>query len=139
MTMLADHWSEKTYLPEGNHRVAVAGVKFIRYNSGNQGAEYTLKNERGEQVSATFALVDTALWKLAQFASALGVTREDARQFDPMRLDHHSLLIGRECNVEVGKNGKYTECLAWWALDDAPPTPAAPAPATPAPEEDIPF
>jgi hypothetical protein len=102
-------------------------------------------NRRKQSVS--FVLLDNSLWKLASFVNALGITKDQARSFDPNRLEHHQRMIGRGCMVEVTKEDKYCNVTRWWKRDDAQtekasnPAPPATPKAEPTEENfgDIPF
>lgn len=143
---LADFWSEGgsgEYLPVGEHSVHVASVKFITYNSGNRGIEYTVTDAHRRKATVSFVLVEKALWKLATFVAALGVTKDQARAFDPERIEHHQRMIGRGCMIEIEKGEKYLDVTRWWKFEDVQTTPAPSTPVvdtTPADDYgDVPF
>jgi hypothetical protein len=151
MPLLSKHWSEGNFMTPGVHHVKVKAVKFITYNSGNKGIQYTVVNARHQELNIAFVLVEKALWKLATFVSALGWTKEQCATFDTERIGCHERLIGRQCAIEVimkasQKDGKeYATAESWWRLEtDTPePTPEE-QPQTvanepPPAEEDIPF
>lgn len=136
MPILSNHWSEGNFMTPGVHHVYVKGVKFITYNSGNRGIEYTLRNQRAQEIRQAFPLVEKALWKLAMFVSALGRTKEECAKFDTENLGCHEQLIGMRCVVEVekvsGKDGKeYSECTSWWKIDPNAPAEAGHAEGAP--------
>lgn len=151
MPILSEHWSEGNFMTPGAHHVKVKSVKFISYNSGNRGIEYTVRNAHAQELRIAFVLVEKALWKLATFVSALGRTKAECAAFDTERIGCHEQLIGQRCAIEVEKvarNGKeYSEATSWWKLEvgEGVPEPTAQEEQSPFPteeppaEDDIPF
>lgn len=169
---LADYYSGggtgNVNLPEGWSDVVVTEIRNFTYNSGNPGVEVWVQDEAGRRGKLSFVIVQTALWKLSNFASVCGIDKEGQRAYDPFSpLQHERFLISRRLRVFVEKGkpddkGKqYLEVADWDnSLSDAPatqshsvastvpiaaqapsPAPAAPPPAR-APEpttKDCPF
>ncbi len=136
--MLSDHW-DGGFLSVGWHKVTITDVKFIEYNSGNQGAEYALQSEDGSKGKTTFPLVESILFRLAGFLRATGLTREQAKSFAEKNLNHHRRMIGRMVQVQVVLGSprgdppkRYAEVDTWLPMeqttlaDEPPPEHVAP-------------
>lgn len=147
--MLSDHW-DGGFLPVGWHRVTITDATTIKYNSGSEGVEFALQSEAGVNGKASFVLVDSILWRLAGFAKACGITREQAAKYNEHSIGHHRRMIGKMVQVLVVRGSprgdppkSYNEVDDW--LPMSKPTPVdqpAPEPATPVeekPADDIPF
>lgn len=153
MASLADHWSEGKYMDEGNHVAKVVSVRMFTYTSGGLGVEFKLINAEKREIKTGFSLKETALWKLASFVAACGLTKEECRDYNSSSPQSHNRLVGRKLNIKVVKNGKYHEVEDWSKLEAGqptmeepklvpPPNPAPiaqPEPATEESEEDLPF
>jgi hypothetical protein len=141
MANLGEHYDEAggTYLPEGDHLVKVKAIRFFTYNSGNAGAEYVLADARDREIKLAFSLMPKALWVLASFAKACGLSREQCNAFDTDNLgSHQRYMIGRKLNVHVIKGAanaetgkQYSEVdkegRGWWPVDSEWQTHATPA------------
>lgn len=131
MPNLGEHYDDAggQYLPEGDHLVTVKSVRFFTYNSGNEGVEFVLADKRGREIKVAFSRLGTALWMLASFAKACGMTREQSNAFDTDNLGaYQRYLVGRAVNVAVIKGAvnpstgkQYSEVdkdnRAWWPAD----------------------
>ncbi len=110
---LADFYNPGEYLEEGVHVVAIREHRIFQYNSGNWGVEFQLSDGEGKKTKVSFPLVKTALWNLAGFVFACGLTTEQMRAFDVN--DQHSQLLffkalyGKQVQLRVVKAGQYHE------------------------------
>lgn len=111
--MLHDHWDSGKFLSEGKHNVSVAEYKTFKYNSGTRGVEFVLKTQRGSSIKTSFCLHEKALWKLANFAKACGLTKEEAASYDENDPNSHRILLHRHLTITV-ENGPtgYAEVVA---------------------------
>ena len=139
---LADHWNEGSeWLNVGDHHVVVKSCEMFTANSGTKGVKFVFDN-KGAQRDTAFYLTPKALWRLARFAEACGLTQEQCTKYETDNALHHERMIGKECMIRVVKEGKYCEVSAFWQVgSDAPAQAAAPtaqAP-VPTPEDDVPF
>lgn len=120
---LADNWSDGNFLPEGEHVVTITGHRMFNYNSGSPGVEFELRGRNGATGKIAFCLVETIQWRLAQFAKACGLSRDECRDYDPLRSQCHARLHNRQVSVVVekgapGKNGKqYNEVTDFRAVE----------------------
>lgn len=126
MTSLADHWDDSNYLPVGWHDVVVAdfklvdrdppGVKFVVHDATGKMVEteaFWLRNAPGKEDSAS------PLWTLTGFAKACGLTREEARGYEPDNPNSHTLLVGRKVRVLVTlEKEKYHRATEWVACQE---------------------
>mgnify|MGYP001572799602 CR=1 FL=1 len=132
---LADNWSDGNFLPEGEHLVTVVGHRMFTYTSQSQGVEFELRKRNGATGKIAFCLVETIQWRLAQFAKACGLTRDECRDYDPLRSQCHARLHNRQVIVVVekgmpGKNGKqYNEVTDYRAVESEQPHQQAKPPA----------
>lgn len=130
MTTLADKWDEGTWLKEGWHQVKVVSFKIERPGDKDIVKFVVAETQTGAQGKADFFLTDAALWRLVGFAKACGLTREEARAYDPFNFRSHNALINRRLNVEVvpeEKEGKtYHRVEGWAPLSEEPDAPASP-------------
>jgi hypothetical protein len=147
--MLDKHW-DGGFLPVGWHRVTITDAKTINYNSGNEGVEFALQSEEGQAGKASFVLVDSILWRLAQFVKACGLTREQAAKYNEHSINHHRHMIGKMVQVQVVLGAargdppkRYAEVDNWLPMSEPTPTdapaPAQAAPPAEEPKDDIPF
>ena len=124
---LADHF-DGGWLREGWHTVTVKDFRTFQYNTGSDGVEFQVTDDRGQKSKVSFCLVEAALWKLGQFAQACGLTRDQAKKYEPGRENCHNLLVGKQLQVLVVPEGKYHKIDDWMSVDETPPA-APPAPA----------
>lgn len=128
--MLGDHYKEGgEYLRTGWHKVRITGVRMIEHGDG--GVEYQLENKSGKSKVA-FWLNDKQAWVLANFAKACGLTVEEMAKFNESAEAHHKkMMVGRDVQVYVSKDGKYHQVQSdldcWVPFDaDTPPPPFGP-------------
>lgn len=124
---LADHYDTNgQYLRAGEHRVDVKSLKFFTYNSGSRGVEFICGNDHGTS-KLSICLKDSCLWKLANFAMACGVSRDEARRCDPEREQGFDIFIGRAflavVEAESAGDKSYHHIADFAALDDQPAKP----------------
>lgn len=125
---LADHWSDGKYLTEGWHEVVVKAFEVFTYNSGNSGVKFTVEGEGG-RASGTdgFSLLPQALWKLAGFAQACGMTKEECCDYNPDDPNSHAMLVGRKLQVLVQKEKeKYHRAVEWESVESITSAAASP-------------
>jgi hypothetical protein len=142
---LADHWNDGDYLGVGNHDpVEVTGFKTNRCDSGSMAVNFAVANNDGES-KAGFVIKGKGIGRLASFAKACGMTRDEAAEYDPESKHSHQQLVGRKVGVHVKKDGKYHEVDDWWPCGEAPEEPREPrvqhpnADSGPSIGDDIPF
>jgi hypothetical protein len=131
---LYDHYSDGQYLSEGWHDVRVESCKTVVGTSrGTEGIEFSVVDpEIGRGCRATFWLTEKAIWRLAQFAHACGLTEDEMKRYDEKNLASHRTLINRRVKVLVEKVDKYHEVTDWSPVNE--PEPRAPM-RPPAPTE----
>ena len=149
---LGDHWSE--YLEPGWHSVTVKSFREFKFNSGTAGVEFVVGDRAGKTAKMDgFNLLPQCQYKLAQFASACGMSRKDASAYNPEQPNSHSIMVGKGLRVRVAKVGDYNEVVEYApedgsAMPEASSTPEPPPPppnetttqgADPASGDDIPF
>jgi len=120
MTTLAEHW-DGGYLGNGWHRVKVVGYRMFESKKGNPGVEFEMQSlDTGAKTKAGFMLMEQTYW--AQFAQACGLTREQAKAYNPDNQNHHRTLVGCELWVEVmpDRSGQYHEAANWQTIDQNP-------------------
>lgn len=124
---LADHYDGGTWLQEGWHDVSIKSYNVFQYNSGSDGVQFELVDTRGRIGKVSFCLVETILWRLAEFAKACGLTKEEAARYEPSSLNSHHVLVGRKLQVRLVKQDKYHEVVEWVATgENVSDTPADP-------------
>ncbi len=147
--MLDKHW-DGGFLAVGWHSIEVTEADTFNYNTGNPGVKFMLLSDTGANGKVSFPLADAALWKLASFVRALGLTREQAAGYNETRIDHHRRMVGRKAKVRVASvrnyndpSKSYNEVVEWIPASEPTPLDAPPpehdAPAEELPNDDIPF
>lgn len=118
MPQLSKHWSDNLYLEEGWHNVKVDAFRLFTFNTGSDGVEFILK--RGSaKAKIGFCLKDTILWKLAGFAKACGLSKEEAASYDTDQPNSHAVLLRRSVRVEIKNNADgYGDVVAWDVASD---------------------
>lgn len=106
MANLAEHW-DGSYLGDGWHDVRVKDYRIFTANSGNRGIQFDVEDDNGRKSKTEgIMLMDSCLWKLAQFAQACGIDREQAAAYDPYNDASHRVLLGKRLRVHVGRDDK---------------------------------
>lgn len=142
---LSNYRSE--YLGNGWHEVVVGKPEMFTANSGTQGVKFPLRGDGGTTM-ASFFLTEAAMFRLAAFAEACGLTKDELKAYDETNPNSHNVLIDRRLKVlvERDRRSKYHEAVDYIKAGDPTPMPAE-TPATPihdpgppvTPEDDIPF
>ncbi|MCK4624047.1 MAG: hypothetical protein KAV00_01965 [Phycisphaerae bacterium] len=136
MTNLADHWDDSNYLPEGWHDVVVKEFKLI--DRDPPGVSFTVVHQESGQQCETDAFwlanapgssaTGSPLFRLAGFAKACGLSREESAHYDIDDPNSHAMLVGLKLRVlvtlEKEKYHRATEWAAWQQFD----TTKAPSP-----------
>ena len=143
MPSLAEHLVEGNFFEPGDHEVTVASYRLFSSKSGTEGVEFILTGERGKQTRASFYLTEKALRRLAWFAEACGLSKDDMRTYNTDTPGSHEQLLGKRVLVTIEKvsaqNGKeYSEVVAWRKSENGmspAPAPAAQKPTPPAPTQ----
>jgi hypothetical protein len=144
---LGEHYDSAggNYLEAGWHDTIVSDFETFDFNSGNRGVKFTVKGP-GDRIGKTngFVLIENSLWKLAGFAKACGMTKQEMMRYNEQSDQSHQLLLNRPVRVLVEKVDKYHEVVAWAVADGSPLPPPPeplrqPAPVEPATGGDIPF
>lgn len=133
MTSLDEHWDAgSNYLSEGSHEVTIINYRTFVAHTGMPGVEFEVRGSTGKFGKISFYISEACLGFLAAFARSAGLTKEDCKNYDPMKNDTcHQLLMNRRIGVVVTKGEKYHEITDHYALDgDPPPQKAASAPRT---------
>lgn len=155
---------DSKYLPEGWHKVKVVKYEWAQNPSkaGNRGLEIHMRSNAGECPKLTFWITDKAMYRLAGFAVACGLTLEERKAKCGGPTDNPQgcamktaqACIGREVVVKVERVGQYNNATdfksvaGWNEEGDDPdaylkeePTPAQrPAPVAAAVDNsDLPF
>lgn len=129
---LADFWDETggNFIGVGDHEVYIFAVKMGKTPTEKQTpfVEFTVKNMQGQERGVSIYTTRKSIWKLIKWVKACGLTREDARGYEPHDLAAHQGLINMRLMVRVemewkAKKGRaYPEVVDFWALNaDAPP------------------
>ncbi|KKM70940.1 hypothetical protein LCGC14_1435600 [marine sediment metagenome] len=125
--MLDKHW-DGGFLPVGWHKVTITDAVSQDFSTGSKGVDYMLQSETGAKGKVRFVLVDSILWRLADFLRTCGVTREQASKFNEQRIDHHRRIIGKMVQVEVvlgpprgDPPRRYSEVEAWLPMSESTP------------------
>lgn len=130
------------YLVPGNHPVTIKGHRSFRYNSGSPGVELELQDDLGRVGKYAFCCKKEALWKLANFAADLGLTKQQMANIDPETGNGMQAFRGKRFVAIVEKPEKYSEVVDWVkasALQAPEAPPADLPPHTPTDDKDIPF
>lgn len=139
--MLSDY--ESPYLEADKwHDVRVDAVEETTSQTGTDGIQITVietvTNRRG--CHEIFWLTDAAMYRLAGFAKACGLTSEEMQQYDERSITSHRSLLNRCLQVFVEKvqsqtsDKMYNNITDWRKPDGTAPSMAIPT-ATPAPAE----
>lgn len=138
---LADYY-DGVYLAAGWHKVRITDLELFQYpKTQTDGVKFYLETAEGSKGKATFTLKYDSrgcMARLASFAKACGLTKEECGRYEPERASSHSALMRKAVQVlsELDENGKYHDIVSWRPID-APELPNAPAqapaasPATP--------
>lgn len=120
---LSNYRSE--YLGNGWHEVVVGKPEMFTANSGTEGVTFLLRGDGGT-TKATFFLTEAALWRLAVFADACGLTDDELKAYDETNPNSHNVLIGKRVKalVEPGRNPKYHEAVDYIKAGEPTPMPA---------------
>lgn len=124
---LADYADSGSWMKAGVHDVSVRAVRVFEYNTGTPGVEFTLADQAGRTIKTGMPLSEKALWKLASFAQACGMTKEQLRTYDPNNDSAHRILINKRLRITIEKpeGSKYHEVADWEPI----PNGRAPQPA----------
>jgi len=113
---------------EGWHDMEIVNAKMFKYNTGSPGIEFELQGDGGG-ITASFCLVETILWQLADFCKACGLTSEQLAKYDTDSMNSHRRMVGRKVRVLVVKKKKagrerpIKEVEEWESVDSPPPKP----------------
>ncbi len=145
---LADYW-DGMWLPDGWHSVTIKDVRAFDAASGTSGVEFSCVDTNGNKTKASFYLTELAMWRLASFAKACGLTREQARNYNTDNPNSHRQLIGKRLRVEVvpdERDEKYHKVGDWTTDEGFVPPPVESPPESmivdespPPAAQDIPF
>lgn len=158
---LADYY-DGVYLDAGWHKVRITDLELFNYNSGSDGVKFHLETSQGTKGKISFVLKYDSpgcMARLASFAKACGLTKEDCARYEPERASSHSALLRKSVQVEsaLDKEGKWHEIVGWRSINapelpntapvmahDVPSSAPTVAPATPTETympsgDDIPF
>ena len=146
---LAEHYDPNkvgggSWLDVGRHEVTVRSHRLFNYNSGNKGVEFEVADDNGAIAKVGgFVLVEKAVWKLANFAAACGLTRSEMKRYNWEKDDKcHNILLNRHVGVTVEQVGDYKEVTDFWAVNagaDEQPKAEQKVAAKPPSNEDVPF
>lgn len=140
MTTLADRWDEGTWMLEGWHQTKVVKSEVSKPTDNEKVSFGLADTTTGATGKADFWLTEKAMGFLIEFAQACGLTREEARSYDPYKPRCHDVLVGRTLNVLItsrdgtGKDGTqrtFREATSWSPLSEDPNAPASPRVARP--------
>jgi len=121
---LSDHWTDGKYLDVGNYAVTVTGFRVFVSKKGTEGVEFELKADDGKTSSASFYLTDASLWRLAQFAGACGMTKEEAANYHTEQQNSHNVLVNKKVGVTINfeesttNNKYYREAVDWFLVSE---------------------
>lgn len=121
---LADYADSGSWMKAGTHDVSVRAFRTFDYNTGNPGVEFTLADSAGRTIKTGMPLTEKALWKLASFAQACGMTKEQLRTYDPHNPTAHRMLVNKRLRITIEKpeGSKYHEVADWEPIPNGRPT-----------------
>lgn len=129
------------FLQTGWHKVRVTDFRLFKFNSGTEGVEFHVETAEEKKGKVSFTLMydnEGCMYRLAEFATACGLTRADCGNYEPKSAASHAVLLRKSVQVysEPKKDSKYHEITAWRAIDakelpNTPPATASPAPLPP--------
>ena len=126
MRKLIDYEGEGgKWLTNGWHTVTIKDARLFQYNSGSDGVEFELAASGAKQKIA-FCLVDTILWRLADFCKACGLTKAELNGYDVDNMSSQRAMIGRKVSVVVipdPRDSKYGIVDDWQPADEKHPPP----------------
>lgn len=115
---LADHYDGGSWLGEGWHNVTVKDCSTFKYNTGSDGVQFQLNDAGGRTAKVSFCLVNNILWRLAEFAKACRLTKDEAARYEPSSPNSHRVLVGRTLQVRLVKGEKYHDVVEWIAVGE---------------------
>lgn len=98
---------DNQFFPEGEHEVYIKTINQEQSKKGNQMLVVVLADKMGREEKEFFPLGDTALWKLASFAKATGLTKEELKSSGlnvPSLPGRKLLLVKSMSGVEMVDN-----------------------------------
>lgn len=102
--------------------------------------EFTLASLTGQTGTVSFYLTPDAMFRLAGFAKACGLSDQAMRIYDPESRNAHNMLRNKRVLVFIPDGGKSWDIKQWKASDVEAAHQASVAPAADTPEgDDIPF
>lgn len=144
---LADHW-DGGWLKAGWHHVKITAYEITsnpKKSPPTPGVEFQFVSvDTGAKGKEVFWLTEAALCVLASFARDCGMTKEEARNYDPHNSNAHRAMVGLECWVEMVKKGDYHEVNDFRSLGEGEPPPpkidrSGETPAAEARNDNVPF
>jgi len=137
---LADHMGDQ-YLRSGDHVVKVTAYTSKEVNDKTL-LSLAVNDHRGHQSKVEFWLTEKAIFRLARFAKACGLTDEQMAAYKEYTPDSARVLMGKKVGVRVEpqeRDSKYHEVTDWWPFEgEAPAAPPLDLPVrdlTPVPNE----
>lgn len=137
------------YLKQGWHTVRISEIREWTAHTGTSGIDCELEHPASSRIQKVSFTLDTepALRRLASFAQACGLTKQELAAYDEKSMQSHRTLINRRVQVLIEKEpgAKYAEVVDWNPVGIDAPVVATPAvfPPTEEPlgptEADIPF
>lgn len=96
---LGEHEGET--MPVGVHNVTITGKEFKNSQNGNMMAIIEFTNAESHRIEERYVLTEKALWRLANLAKAVGMTKQERDAFDVMSARCYDTLIGRSLTIQV--------------------------------------
>lgn len=144
------------FLGEGIHIVQVGGYRTFTSNppKSTPGVEFTMLDDVGRECKIGFYITEKALFRLANFAAACGLSDEDMAQYDTDVPANHNRLSGKKVAICYSKSpgDKYCDVQDFWphtddsrtqrevaAFASRPTSETTSQPAETVPDDDIPF
>ncbi len=115
------------YLGIGWHTVQITNYRTFVPNSKNPGVEFEVVDTTDKLKSKTdgfYFHTEGSLKRLASFARACGLTREECARYNTDSGNSHAALVGKIVRVLVEKDGKYHK-VTEWAEEDGSAMPQA--------------
>jgi len=124
--MLLSDAKDSQWLGKGWHDVRVATYE-VKTPSDKSLVEFIVHDRDKQKSKATFWLTDAAAWRLAGFAKACGLSKQQLAKYDTDRPVCHKMLVGKKVSVEVDLqdgSDKYHEVSDWATFGSASTKPA---------------
>lgn len=112
------------WLGAGWHTVTVMAWKLFEYNTGSEGLELTVADDRNRQKTISFCLAGKGPNRLAAFAKACGLSQAKLEAYDLDNKNSHQILANKRVQIELVRGEKYCEVEGWLPVGEPVPVEA---------------